>query len=96
MLELLRSVRILVSGRVQGVFFRTYTRRFIEALKNVTGYVKNLRDGRVEIYAEGPEASLRALAEWAEHEGSPSSQVLRTEEVWGDIPTRQYNEFQIT
>jgi len=84
-----------VSGRVQGVFFRSYARTFVGGLRNVTGYVKNLRDGRVEIYAEGPEASLRALVEWAKQEGSPASQVLRTEENWEDAPTRQYNEFEI-
>jgi acylphosphatase len=94
--NVLKSVKIFISGRVQGVFFRSYTKRFIEGLKNVTGYVKNLHDGRVEIYAEGSESSLRALAEWAKHEGSPASQILRTQEFWEDLPTRQFSEFTIT
>ena len=47
-------------GRVQGVGFR-YTTRNIAINFNVTGYVRNLPDGRVEIVAEGPEAEVSAF-----------------------------------
>ncbi|MFW9777388.1 MAG: acylphosphatase [Candidatus Heimdallarchaeota archaeon] len=94
--EVLKSLKIFVSGRVQGVFFRSYTKRFSERLNDVTGYVKNLHDGRVEIYAEGSEASLRALAEWAKIEGSPASKIQGTEEIWEDLPTRKFGDFRIT
>ncbi|MFW9853815.1 MAG: acylphosphatase [Candidatus Thorarchaeota archaeon] len=93
--EVLKSVKIFVSGRVQGVFFRSYTKEFSERLDDVTGYVKNLQDGRVEIYAEGSEASLRALAKWAKIEGSPASKIQGTEEIWGDLPTRNFGDFRI-
>ncbi len=92
----MKSVLIHVSGRVQGVFFRVYTRNFVHELQDVTGYVKNLYDSRVEIYAEGPELSLRRLTDWAKHKGSPGSQIINTEEKWQDINKRIYNNFQIT
>ncbi len=93
---LLKRVLIRVTGRVQGVFFRVYTRDFARNLPEVTGYVKNLRDGRVEILAEGNETSLKKLADWARYSGSPYSKIYKTEENWEDIIKRQYSEFLIT
>jgi acylphosphatase len=52
--------RFLVSGRVQGVGFRYFAERVALRL-GVTGYVKNLADGRVEVYALGAPAQLDAL-----------------------------------
>jgi acylphosphatase len=52
--------RILVSGRVQGVFFRDHTRRWASSL-GLTGWVRNLRDGRVEVLAEGEKDSIEGL-----------------------------------
>ena len=92
----MKRVLIHITGRVQGVFFRVYTRDFARNLPKVTGYVKNLRDGRVEIFAEGDETSLRKLADWARNTGSPYSQIYKTEEDWEDIIKRQYSEFLIT
>lgn len=55
--------RFLVSGRVQGVWFRESTRR--EAVKlNLVGRATNLPDGRVEVVAAGRESDLNALASW--------------------------------
>jgi len=93
---LLKRVLIHVTGRVQGVFYRVYTRDFARNLPKVTGYVKNLRDGRVEILAEGEEDSLRRLTEWVKHKGSPYSHIQKTEEKWDNISKRQYTEFLIT
>ena len=93
---LLKRVLIHVTGRVQGVFYRVYTRDFARNLPKVTGYVKNLRDGRVEILAEGEEDSLRRLTEWVKHKGSPHSHIHKIEEKWGNISKRQYIEFSIT
>ena len=59
--------RALVSGRVQGVFFRDHTVREAHRL-GVAGTVRNLRDGRVEIVAEGPPDAVDALLRWA-HDG---------------------------
>jgi acylphosphatase len=95
-LTILKSVRIYVSGRVQGVFFRVYTRDYVRKLQDVTGYVKNLRDGRVEIFAEGTESSLKKVTEWVRKEGSPASNVTNVDENWEEIDKRNYNNFEIT
>ena len=50
----------LVRGRVQGVGFRWFVERVAREL-GLTGYVKNLDDGRVEVYAVGPPSRLAAL-----------------------------------
>ena len=59
--------RVLVSGRVQGVFFRDTCRRVAEQ-HGVAGWVRNLSDGRVEAVFEGPETDVRRLLDWA-HDG---------------------------
>jgi acylphosphatase len=56
--------RVLISGRVQGVFFRDTCRRLAED-SGVTGWVRNLPDGRVEAVFEGPAAEVRRLVDWA-------------------------------
>ena len=69
--------RWLVSGQVQGVFFRASTRRTAEAL-GLTGTARNLADGRVEVVACGAEAALDALAAWL-RDGPPAAEVTRVE-----------------
>ena len=95
-MEIMKCVQIFVTGRVQGVFFRVYTRKFAQSLSDITGYVKNLPNGQVEILAEGSSESLRKLADWAKKGGSPGSHVVRTEEKWWDINEREWSGFQIT
>jgi acylphosphatase len=55
--------RFVVSGKVQGVFFRASTVRVAEQLK-LRGFARNLPDGRVEVLALGDTAALEALAGW--------------------------------
>ena len=58
-----KCVHIFVTGRVQGVFFRQATR--VVALKNnVTGWVRNLDDGRVEILIEGDDKCVESVIKW--------------------------------
>lgn len=65
--------RCLVSGRVQGVFFRASTRE--QALRlGVTGYARNLPDGRVEVVVCGPHDSVDELCAWLQT-GPPQAQV---------------------
>jgi len=71
-----RRIRLLVSGRVQGVCFRAYTRNRAEEL-GVSGHVRNLPDGRVEIEAQGEDADVEELVRWAEH-GPPYACVSGT------------------
>jgi len=56
-------VRCLVGGRVQGVFFRASTRHQAQVL-GLTGYVKNLHDGRVEVVACGESGAIDELRNW--------------------------------
>jgi acylphosphatase len=58
--------RVLVSGRVQGVYFRDTCRR-VALEHGVTGWVRNLPDGRVEAVFEGPADGVRILVDWARH-----------------------------
>lgn len=58
-----RRVRILVSGRVQGVFYRASARDKALSL-SLTGWVCNLADGGVEVLAEGSHAGIASFIEW--------------------------------
>lgn len=71
------AARFLVSGKVQGVFFRASTRE--QALKlGLSGHAINLADGRVEVVAEGDGEAVEALASWLRH-GPPMARVDRVE-----------------
>ena len=72
-------VRLIVEGRVQGVWFRESTRREAELL-GVQGWVRNRREGSVEVVAEGPEENVRKLVAWC-HRGPPSARVTRVHET---------------
>ena len=65
--------RCLVSGRVQGVFYRASTAERARAL-GLTGYAKNLPDGCVEVLACGDEAKVKELCDWL-RQGPPAAQV---------------------
>jgi acylphosphatase len=87
-----RRIHVLVSGRVQGVFFRANTQEVAQRL-GLSGYVQNLPDGRVEVVAEGNEEALRKLIEWC-REGPPLARVERVEVRW-ENPTGAFTGFHI-
>lgn len=58
-----QCIKVLISGRVQGVFFRDSTRQVANRL-GITGYAKNLYDGRVEVLACGCDNELDQLIKW--------------------------------
>jgi acylphosphatase len=64
---------VYVAGQVQGVFFRDSTREKAEQL-GLTGWVKNLPDGRVEALFEGPSEWIREMIRWCE-KGPPHAEV---------------------
>jgi acylphosphatase len=66
-------VRCLVAGRVQGVYFRASTRNEAQRL-GLTGYAKNLMDGRVEVVACGDKEAVETLREWL-RKGPPNAWV---------------------
>lgn len=86
-------IRALVSGRVQGVCFRAETRRQAVRLA-VTGWVRNLPDGRVELLAEGQEQAVRALVLWC-RTGPPHARIDRVEE-FPEAFTGEFDTFSIT
>ncbi len=69
-----------ISGRVQGVFFRSFTKSEATSLK-IHGWVRNLRDGRVEVLAEGKEGALEELLVRI-REGSSGASVEKVDVVW--------------
>ncbi len=76
------SVRVLVEGRVQGVWFRESIRREAERL-GVAGWVRNLPDGRVEAVFEGDPAAVESAIAWAGHgpERAVVTRLERTDET---------------
>jgi len=56
-------VHVFISGKVQGVFFRSSTKDRADEL-NLTGWVRNLADGRVEAVFEGEEGNVEKMAQW--------------------------------
>lgn len=71
-----------VTGRVQGVGFRYFTRKMAIRL-GLTGWVRNEPDGSVEVVAEGSREALEALLE-AIHEGPPTSRVDHVRPYWSE------------
>jgi acylphosphatase len=69
--------RVLISGRVQGVWFRESCKQEATA-RGVTGWVRNLSDGRVEAVLEGPEAAVARVVQWCGH-GPAHARVDRVE-----------------
>jgi acylphosphatase len=71
--------RVVVSGQVQGVFFRDTCRRRAQA-HGVTGWVRNCPDGTVEAVFEGKPKAVEAMIEWV-RKGPPTAQVDRVEVI---------------
>ena len=80
-----------VSGRVQGVCFRMETREQAQ-LFGLTGWVRNLPDGRVEVMASGDEQQLRELKEWLK-QGPDLARVLKVESK--DVNHQPFDGFTI-
>jgi len=69
----MKTLRLVIHGRVQGVFFRDSMRR--EALRlGITGWVRNRSDGTVEAAVQGESAGMDAIVRWA-HQGPQHAQV---------------------
>ena len=72
-----KTMHCFVSGRVQGVCFRMETREQAQ-LFGITGWVRNLPDGRVEVMASGDEMQLKQLHEWLT-QGPDMARVMKLE-----------------
>lgn len=77
-----KRVKLLISGRVQGVFYRHSART--EALRlGLDGTVRNLADGRVEAEAEGEPEALESFLEWC-RQGPPGARVDGVDVTWAE------------
>lgn len=83
---------VLVSGKVQGVFFRQTTKRQTKNL-DVKGWIRNLPDGRVEAVFEGEENAVRSLVEYCKH--GPSRAKVENIEVKWENNNDEFNSFRI-
>jgi acylphosphatase len=87
-----RRLHAVVHGRVQGVSFRYYTQRRAREL-GLTGYVRNLWDGAVEVLAEGSQADLEKLLAFL-HVGPRSAFVSQVDTQWSNA-TNAFERFEV-
>ncbi|MFS8063581.1 MAG: acylphosphatase [Luteimonas sp.] len=81
--SMVQATRFIVSGKVQGVFFRASTRE--QARRHgLRGHARNLPDGRVEVLAVGADDAIEAIARWLRH-GPPSARVDRVEQTTTEV-----------
>ena len=88
---MVRHISILVTGKVQGVFFRATTKAKADEL-GIRGFVRNQPDGRVYIEAEGDPGVLSAFESWCK-KGPPRARVERLDVTGGDV--KCYFDFSI-
>lgn len=86
------EMHAIIHGNVQGVFFRDTTKRKASQM-GISGTVKNLRDGTVEIFAVGEKEKLESLMDYLSSEKGPG-EVNNTEVTFGE-PSRSYDGFQV-
>ena len=87
------SLWAIVHGWVQGVFFRDFVRRHAQAL-GLTGYVRNLLTGQVEVRAEGEKEKLLTLLRYLER-GPRGAEVERVDVKWAEY-SGSFHDFRIT
>ena len=92
-MEINVRAHVIISGRVQGVFFRMETQKAAQ-LYGVSGWVRNKADGTVEAMFEGDEKSVDLILEWCS-KGSSPAKVEKTDINWKDY-TGEFDEFKIT
>lgn len=80
-----------VSGRVQGVFYRSATQKKAHEL-NLTGWTRNLSDGRVEVMICGKKDSVEAMLEWL-WDGPPAAEV--TDVVANEVAWESHSHFEV-
>ncbi|RME24719.1 MAG: acylphosphatase [Deltaproteobacteria bacterium] len=86
------SMHLYIEGRVQGVFYRASARDEARRL-GLSGWVKNLPDGRVELLAEGPRDRLEQLLAWC-RQGPPAARVDDVTVEWGEY-SGSYDGFEV-
>ncbi|NIA02992.1 MAG: acylphosphatase [Nitrospirae bacterium] len=85
-------VHLYISGKVQGVYFRENTYKKARLLK-LSGWVKNLSDGRVEVVIEGTQKYVDEMISWCRIGRAPAT-VTEVEEIWEE-PNGEFYSFDI-
>ncbi len=86
------SVNVIITGLVQGVFFRASTRE-MAVNKGLKGWVRNLPDGNVEALFEGPRDKVEEAVQWCQH-GPGGASVVDVQQSWGTF-SGQFGRFNI-
>lgn len=87
-----KRAHVLISGRVQGVWFRANTKDKAQQL-GVKGWVRNTPDGKVEALFEGEEEGVKQMIEWCRH-GPPLAKVSEVKVEWKE-PENDFESFSI-
>ena len=87
-----KRVHIFVKGKVQGVYFRQGMKDITEK-KNVTGWVRNLQDKRVEAILEGKDTDVNSVIEWSQT-GSPNA-IVENVEIINENYKSEFSKFEI-
>ena len=87
-----KRVHIFVKGKVQGVYFRQGMKDIAEK-KNVTGWVRNLQDKRVEAVLEGKDTDVNSVIEWS-YMGSPDA-IVDDVEIINENYMGKFSKFEI-
>ena len=88
----MERVRVIVQGRVQGVYYRASARAHARQL-NLNGWVRNCPDGSVEVIAEGDRMQLEQLIAWC-RKGPPAAVVTHVEVEW-QAATGEFEGFMV-
>ena len=94
MIKIIKNSRahVLISGRVQGVWFRASTRDKAKEL-GIKGWVRNTPDGKVEAVFEGPREKVEEIIKWC-HKGPVLARVTNVEVKW-EKPKNELEDFKI-
>ena len=86
-------VRVIIEGRVQGVFFRHHTQEMAYKL-GVKGWVRNRREGSVEALFEGDKIEIDQIIQWC-HRGPSEARVTNVRTTWENY-TGEFEDFSIS
>ncbi|HEX7534066.1 MAG TPA: acylphosphatase [Syntrophales bacterium] len=92
-MTVMKRMHVIISGRVQGVFFRARTRETALALK-LTGWVRNHHDGSVEATFEGDDKHVESMLEWC-RKGPPHA-IVNNVDAAEEPYTGEFRDFRIT
>ena len=87
-----QRIRVFITGRVQGVFFRQ-TFKVMAKKNNIFGWVKNLSDGRVEAVMEGEDENVSRLIEWSH--GGPANARVEDVEIINEKFSEEFIKFDV-